>query len=56
MAVNPAGRLGEWVTGKREPKGVSTFRNFADGLACRAPRARARQRGPVPGTRSEDGR
>jgi hypothetical protein len=28
----PQGRLSEWRTGKREPKGVSTFEKFANGL------------------------
>jgi hypothetical protein len=28
----PQGRLSEWMTGKREPKAVTTFRKFADGL------------------------
>jgi hypothetical protein len=28
----PQGRLSEWMTGKREPKGVSTFQKFADGV------------------------
>src|ERR1700726_4422584 len=26
------GRLSEWVTGKREPKGVTTFQKFANGV------------------------
>jgi len=28
----PQGRLSEWKTGKREPKGVSTFQKFANGV------------------------
>ena len=28
----PQGRLSEWKTGKREPKGVTTFQKFADGV------------------------
>jgi transcriptional regulator with XRE-family HTH domain len=28
----PQGRLSEWKTGKREPKGASTFEKFANGL------------------------
>jgi transcriptional regulator with XRE-family HTH domain len=28
----PQGRLSEWKTGKRQPKGVRTFENFANGL------------------------
>jgi hypothetical protein len=28
----PQGRLSEWVTGKREPKAVTTFQKFADGV------------------------
>jgi transcriptional regulator with XRE-family HTH domain len=28
----PQGRLSEWKTGKREPKGISTFQKFADGV------------------------
>src|ERR1035441_5932261 len=28
----PQGRLSEWNTGKREPRGISTFRKFADGV------------------------
>jgi transcriptional regulator with XRE-family HTH domain len=35
------GRLSEWATGKREPKGVSTFCKFADGLALPPPARRA---------------
>ncbi len=27
------GRLSEWVTGKREPKGVATFQKFANGVS-----------------------
>jgi transcriptional regulator with XRE-family HTH domain/tetratricopeptide (TPR) repeat protein len=30
------GRLSEWKTGKREPKGVSTFQKFADGVGLPA--------------------
>jgi transcriptional regulator with XRE-family HTH domain len=32
----PQGRLSEWRTGKREPKGVSTFQKFADGVGLPA--------------------
>ena len=28
----PQGRLSEWNTGKREPRGISTFQKFADGV------------------------
>jgi hypothetical protein len=28
----PQGRLSEWKTGKREPKGVTTFQKFASGV------------------------
>jgi hypothetical protein len=28
----PQGRLSQWKTGKREPKGVSTFQKFAHGV------------------------
>ena len=37
----PQGRLSEWRTGKRKPKGVSTFQKFADGLGLPAPARRA---------------
>jgi hypothetical protein len=35
------GRLSEWRTGKREPKGVSTFQRFADGVRLPAAARRA---------------
>jgi transcriptional regulator with XRE-family HTH domain len=37
----PQGRLSEWRTGKREPKGVSTFQRFADGVSLPAAARRA---------------
>src|SRR3984885_2158665 len=37
----PQGRLSEWKTGKREPKGVSTFQKFADGVGLPAAARRA---------------
>lgn len=37
----PQGRLSEWRTGKREPKGVSTFQKFADGVGLPAAARRA---------------
>jgi hypothetical protein len=37
----PQGRLSEWRTGKREPKGVSTFLKFADGVGLPAAARRA---------------
>src|ERR1700733_6307325 len=35
------GRLSEWRTGRREPKGVSTFQKFADGVGLPAAARRA---------------
>jgi len=35
------GRLSEWVTGKREPKGVTTFQKFADGVGLPSAARRA---------------
>jgi hypothetical protein len=32
----PQGRLSEWRTGKRKPKGVSIFQKFADGVGLPA--------------------
>ena len=55
----PQGRLSEWKTGKREPKGVTTFQKFADGVglppaARRAlgltPPQQPRHRDPAPPT------
>jgi transcriptional regulator with XRE-family HTH domain len=37
----PQGRLSEWRTGKREPKSVSTFQKFADGVGLPAAARRA---------------
>jgi transcriptional regulator with XRE-family HTH domain len=37
----PQGRLSEWRTGKRKPKGVSTFQKFADGVGLPAAARRA---------------
>ena len=49
----PQGRLSEWKTGKRQPKGASTFEKFASGLGAatgRAARARTRRNGSSTGT------
>jgi len=35
------GRLSEWVTGKREPKGVTTFQKFANGVSLPSAARRA---------------
>ena len=35
------GRLSEWRTGKRKPKGVATFQKFADGVGLSAAARRA---------------
>ena len=37
----PQGRLSEWKTGKREPRDVSTFQKFADGVGLPAAARRA---------------
>jgi transcriptional regulator with XRE-family HTH domain len=37
----PQGRLSEWKTGKREPRDVSTFQKFADGVGLTAAARRA---------------
>jgi transcriptional regulator with XRE-family HTH domain len=37
----PQGRLSEWMTGKREPRAVTSFQNFADGLGFPAAARRA---------------
>lgn len=37
----PQGRLSEWKTGKREPKGASTFEKFANGLGLPSAARRA---------------
>jgi predicted XRE-type DNA-binding protein len=44
------GRLSEWVTGKREPKGVTTFQKFANGVGMppAARRALGLDAGSVP--------
>ncbi len=39
----PQGRLSEWKTGKREPKGVITFQKFANGVGLPSAARRARR-------------
>jgi transcriptional regulator with XRE-family HTH domain len=46
----PQGRLSEWNTGKRKPKGVTTFQKFANGVGL--PPAARRALGLDAGTRA----
>jgi transcriptional regulator with XRE-family HTH domain len=47
------GRLSEWRTGRREPKGVSTFQKFADGVGLPAAARRALGLDPAAVTSTE---
>lgn len=50
----PQGRLSEWRTGKREPKGVSTFQKFADGVGLPAAARRALGLNPAAATPADE--
>src|ERR1700728_1425811 len=49
----PQGRLSEWKTGKREPKGVSTFQKFANGVGLPAAARRALGLAPAAATSTD---